>query len=84
MAQNTISWGWWRQVNTPIWEFILRVPAPDGSEFISDLRTIFASSPKAVEDQGETADTSMIGVEDAETDHDHGVNPEEHSAVGAG
>src|ERR1035441_9361244 len=24
MAQNTISWGWWRQVNTPIGRFCRR------------------------------------------------------------
>src|ERR1035438_721711 len=24
MAQNTISWGWWRQVNTPIAQFSLK------------------------------------------------------------
>jgi hypothetical protein len=66
------------------WESILRVPVPKGSEFVVDLRTMFSGRSVPPEDQGESADTSMIGVEHAEPDHDHRVNPEEHGTVGAG
>jgi len=65
------------------WDFILRVPAPDGNEFISDLRTIFSSQSAAPEHQEKDADESKIGVEDAERNHDHRGNQEEHSSVGA-
>jgi hypothetical protein len=65
------------------WDFVLRVPAPDGNEFISDLRTIFSSQSAVPEDQGKTVDESMIGVDDAEPDHDHRGNQEENGSVGA-
>lgn len=64
-------------------EFLLRVPAPGGSEFIVDLRTIFPSQLAVPEDQGRNVDKSIIGVDDAEPDHDHRGNQEEHGSVGA-
>jgi hypothetical protein len=51
-------------------EFILRVPAPEGSEWISDLRADFSSLPLTPEVEAHTAEESNIGVDDAEQDHD--------------
>jgi hypothetical protein len=65
------------------WEFILRVPAQDGNEFISDLRTIFSSQSIAPKDQGKNADESMIGVKDAEPDNDQRGTQDEHGTAGA-
>jgi len=53
------------------WDFILRVPAPDGNEFIVDLRTLFSSPQTAPGEQGESTDDGTMGVEDAELGYDH-------------
>jgi len=64
-------------------EFILRLPARDGNEYVSDLRTDFPGQTAAPEGPGITADQSSIGVEYAETDLEQPGNTAEHSAVGA-
>ncbi len=65
-------------------ESILRVPAPEGNEFVSDLRTDFSDQKLAPEDTGKTAEESNIGDDDdAEPNNDQRGNLEEHGAAGA-
>jgi hypothetical protein len=40
MAQNTISWGWWRQVNTPNYHFPLQLHPPTSLKLRVDSRSI--------------------------------------------
>lgn len=46
-------------------EFILRVPAPEGNEFVSDLRTDFSTQIAATEDHEVSADQGTMGGNDA-------------------
>jgi hypothetical protein len=64
-------------------EAILRIPVSSGSEIVSDLRTDFPNPTMAPEGSGKTADQSIIGDENAESDIEQLGDPAEHGTVGA-